>query len=30
LDKREFIPKNLWNYITPLSDSSGLVKEELI
>ena len=30
LNKREFIPKNLWNYITPLSDSSGLVKEELI
>ena len=29
LSKREFIPKNLWNYITPLSDSSGLVKEEL-
>ena len=30
LNKREFIPENLWNYITPLSDSSGLVKEELI
>ena len=30
LNKREFIPKNLWNYVTPLSDSSGLVKEELI
>lgn len=30
LNKREFIPKNLWNHITPLSDSSGLVKEELI
>jgi FO synthase len=29
LSKRDFIPKNLWNYITPLSDSSGLVKEEL-
>jgi 7,8-didemethyl-8-hydroxy-5-deazariboflavin synthase len=29
LNKREFIPKNLWNYITPLTDSSGLVKEEL-
>lgn len=29
-NKREFIPKNLWNYITPLSDRSGLVKEELI
>jgi FO synthase subunit 1 len=29
LSKREFIPKNLWNYITPLSDSSGLVKEEI-
>jgi len=29
LSKREFIPKNLWNYISPLSDSSGLVKEEL-
>jgi 7,8-didemethyl-8-hydroxy-5-deazariboflavin synthase len=30
LSKREFITENLWNYITPLSDSSGLVKEELI
>ncbi|HEX2306397.1 MAG TPA: 7,8-didemethyl-8-hydroxy-5-deazariboflavin synthase CofG [Nitrososphaeraceae archaeon] len=29
LNKREFIPKNLWSYITPLTDSSGLVKEEL-
>jgi FO synthase subunit 1 len=29
LSKRDYIPKNLWNYITPLSDSSGLVKEEL-
>jgi 7,8-didemethyl-8-hydroxy-5-deazariboflavin synthase len=29
LSKRDFIPKNLWNYITPLSDSIGLVKEEL-
>jgi 7,8-didemethyl-8-hydroxy-5-deazariboflavin synthase len=29
LNKREFIPNNLWNYITPLTDSSGLVKEEL-
>jgi FO synthase subunit 1 len=29
LNKREFIPLNLWNYITPLIDSSGLVKEEL-
>jgi 7,8-didemethyl-8-hydroxy-5-deazariboflavin synthase CofG subunit len=29
LNKREFIPNNLWNYITPLSDSSGLVKEGL-
>ena len=29
LSKRDFIPKKLWNYITPLSDSSGLVKEEL-
>ena len=29
LSKRDFIPKNLWNYITPLSDSSGLVKEEI-
>jgi FO synthase len=29
LSKRDFIPKNLWTYITPLSDSSGLVKEEL-
>ena len=29
LSKRDFIAKNLWNYITPLSDSSGLVKEEL-
>jgi 7,8-didemethyl-8-hydroxy-5-deazariboflavin synthase len=29
LSKRDFITKNLWNYITPLSDSSGLVKEEL-
>jgi 7,8-didemethyl-8-hydroxy-5-deazariboflavin synthase len=29
LSKRDFIPKNLWNYITALSDSSGLVKEEL-
>ena len=29
LSKRDFIPRNLWNYITPLSDSSGLVKEEL-
>jgi FO synthase len=30
LNKKEFIPKNLWSHITPLSDSSGLVKEELI
>jgi 7,8-didemethyl-8-hydroxy-5-deazariboflavin synthase CofG subunit len=29
LSKRDFVPKNLWNYITPLSDSSGLVKEEI-
>jgi FO synthase len=29
LNKREFVPNKLWNYITPLSDSSGLVKEEL-
>jgi FO synthase subunit 1 len=29
LNKRDFIPKNLWNYISTLSDSSGLVKEEL-
>ena len=29
LNGREFIPKNLLNYVTSLSDSSGLVKEEL-
>lgn len=29
VNKSEFVPNNLWNYITPLSDSSGLVKEEL-
>ncbi|HJR83849.1 MAG TPA: 7,8-didemethyl-8-hydroxy-5-deazariboflavin synthase CofG [Nitrososphaeraceae archaeon] len=29
LNRREFIPNNLLNYITSLSDSSGLVKEEL-
>jgi 7,8-didemethyl-8-hydroxy-5-deazariboflavin synthase CofG subunit len=29
LNKRDFISKNLWNYISRLSDSSGLVKEEL-
>ena len=29
LSKRDFVPKNLWNYITPLSDNSGLVKEEI-
>jgi 7,8-didemethyl-8-hydroxy-5-deazariboflavin synthase len=29
LNKREFIPNNLWNYIAPLTDSSGLVKEGL-
>ena len=28
-NKQEFIPKNLWNYIKPLSDNTGLVKEEL-
>jgi FO synthase len=29
LDKREFVPNALWDYISPLSDSSGLAKEEL-
>lgn len=29
LNGREFIPNNLLNYVTSLSDSSGLVKEEL-
>jgi FO synthase len=29
LNKRDFVPSNLWDYISPLSDSSGLVKEEL-
>jgi FO synthase len=29
LDCREFIPNNLLNYVASLSDSSGLVKEEL-
>jgi 7,8-didemethyl-8-hydroxy-5-deazariboflavin synthase CofG subunit len=29
LNKRDFVPKNLWNNIFQLSDSSGLVKEEL-
>ena len=29
LSKRDFVPSNLWDYISPLSDSSGLVKEEL-
>ena len=29
LNRREFIPNNLWHYITSLSESSGLVKEEL-
>ena len=29
LNKRDFVPNNLWNNIFQLSDSSGLVKEEL-
>jgi len=29
LNKRDFVPNNLWDYIFQLSDSSGLVKEEL-
>lgn len=29
LNKRDFVPSNLWDYISPLSDSSGLVREEL-
>lgn len=29
LNKRDFVPNNLWDYITPLTDASGLVKEEL-
>lgn len=29
LNSREFIPNNLLNYVTSLSDNSGLVKEEL-
>jgi len=29
LKKRDFVPSSLWDYISPLCDSSGLVKEEL-
>jgi FO synthase len=29
LNKRDFIPKNLWEYISQLSDNVGLVREEL-
>jgi len=29
LHKRDFVPENLWKYISPLSDINGLVKEEL-
>jgi FO synthase len=29
LNKRDFVPKNLCDYISPLADDSGLVKEEL-
>jgi len=28
-NKKEFIPKNLWKYVSQMSDSTGLVKEEL-
>jgi len=28
MNKREFLPKNLWKYVLELSDTSGLVKEE--
>lgn len=29
LNKRDFVPNSLWDYISPLYDSVGLVKEEL-
>jgi len=29
LSKRDFVTNSLWEYIAPLTDSSGLVKEEL-
>ena len=29
LHKRDFVPENLWKYISPLSDINGLIKEEL-
>ena len=29
LNKRDFVPNNLWYYVSQLSDSSGLVREEL-
>ena len=29
MNKREFIPKNLWKYVSQMSDSTGLVREEL-
>jgi 7,8-didemethyl-8-hydroxy-5-deazariboflavin synthase CofG subunit len=28
LNKRDFVPKSLWDYISPLANDSGLVKEE--
>jgi 7,8-didemethyl-8-hydroxy-5-deazariboflavin synthase CofG subunit len=29
MNKKEFLPKNLWKYVSQLSDVTGLVKEEL-